>query len=156
MSKQTWKVMIAVIFTFGVVVSFFYFIPLTSWRPASSQKIPLVFPGESQAVSFSDVSLEEFLHLSLDTSYYQFSNSQGIIYVKALGIKDKTLYQASGMYEAPLGFGNDYHYSAGILSLEENPNLYSYFIATSALLITIVIVCLIITGATHFFVKENK
>jgi len=156
MSKQTWKVMVAVIFTFGVVAGLLYFAPFVPWRSSSPQEIPLVFSGESKEMSFFQVSLEEFQGLAFDTTYYQISSVEGrMIVVKVFGVQDDTFYQTESLYESPFGFDYVPHYSDGLLTLERIPSFNSYSLGTFIMLIVIAVVCMVICAVAYTFVKEE-
>ena len=133
MSKQAWYVMMTVLIIVGVIVGLGFFLPGAPWRSKSPNEIPLAFPGENVEVSFIKLSLEDFQHLPLDSTYYQISYSDNRIKINAFGVDGNVIYQAYGELVSPVGFDYSYRYSGDTLILPKMVDQGEYLLATALL-----------------------
>ena len=158
MSKQAWKVMIAVIGTLGAIFGLFFLSPLAPWRSLSPLEIPLAFPGEREEASFSNKTLEEFQRLSLGNTYYQIYRSDfGYIVIKAMGVKDDYVYWAEKYFEGGFGFNyTSFAYVGDTLILYKTFDFFGYLIGTIVILFIVGVVCYIIGVFTRPQEKKDS
>ncbi|MCJ7792575.1 MAG: hypothetical protein MUP45_01155 [Candidatus Marinimicrobia bacterium] len=148
-SKQAWKVMMAILITLGVIVSLLFILPGAPWRSSPPREIPLALPGEKIETHFFELSLEDFQHLSLESTYYSIYVLDSHIIVKALGFEDGLFYRAEGEYEFPFGFEYSSRYSGDTLILSKTVSLLSYLEWTIVIAIIVGLVCTIIGVITY-------